>query len=261
MKGSVRLAARALALTLFCSALSLPQAEAQPKLYGLHREVVRPSMVATYEATTKEFLRFLQQAPGKLGKLGVTTFMADDFSYYMVSQIADYNDLAAIYAGFGETAQAVGPAKFADVMQRNGATLDFMSDSVLAEDPALSYAPAKPRLKPEEVGFVHFDVYFIQPGRDVEAQQLAGEFKALFVKKGIPDGYRLFTVLTGGDLPAIVVSVEAKDAVDYATADAANRQRLGSEGEALFTRAFALTRRFLPINTRLRPDLSLRPAK
>jgi len=264
MKRSVRLGVRAIALaTLLGATLASAQTQppTQPQLFGLHREVVKPSMVAAYEASTKEFIRLVQQAPGKLGKLGFTTYMAEDFSYYMVTRIASYDDIPAIYAGFEETAKAVGPAKFGDVMQRNGATVDQIAESILFEDPSLSYSPAKPRVRPEEVTFVHFDVYLIQPGRDQEAQQIAREFRALFEKKGIEDGYRLFTVLTGGDMPAIVVSVDAKDQADYAAANAVDRKKLGPEGEALFARAFALTRRFETINTRVRLDLSLPPVK
>jgi hypothetical protein len=87
-------------------------------------------MIATYEEANKEFIRLLQQAPGTLGKLGYTTFMGEDFSYYMVAPIASFNDLAAIYSGFEETAEVVGPAKLADVFKRSGAAIESISDSV-----------------------------------------------------------------------------------------------------------------------------------
>jgi hypothetical protein len=77
----------------------------------------------------------------------------------------------------------------------------------------------------------------------------------------VNDGYRLFKVLTGSDLPALVVAVDARDLADYATTDAASRKRLGSDGEALFAKAFALTRRFERFNTVVRPDLSLPPVR
>lgn len=259
MRGNVCLAAAVFALATLASSASAVQPAPAPQLFGVHKEVVRPSRIEAYEATNRELIGLLQQAPGTLGKLGFTTFMAEDFTYYMVAPLSAYGDAAAIYTGFEETAQAVGPAKFLDVMRRSGDTIETMSDSIFAEDPALSYRPARPRLQPADVRFVHFDVYCLQPGRDFEADEVARAFRALFEKKGIADGYRIFKVVTGSEMPALVVAVDARDLVDYATSDAANRKKLGAEGEALFARAFSLTRRFERFNTLVRPDLSLAP--
>jgi hypothetical protein len=249
-------------IAALAAALLIPAlATAQPQLYGLHREVVKPGMVAAYEATSKEFQSYFRQHPHTLSKLGYTAFMSDDFTYYLVTPLASYNDIPAIYEGFDETAKEIGAAKWDDLNRRSGATMESMGDSVLMEDPSLSYAPAKPRLKREQVGFVHFDIYYVQPGKEPDADQVCRDFRALFEKKQIADGYRIFKVLTGADMPALVVSTDAKDQADYAASDAAARQTLGAEGAALFARAFAITRRVEHVNTVVRPDLSLPPVK
>ncbi|HEX7186210.1 MAG TPA: hypothetical protein VF756_30575 [Thermoanaerobaculia bacterium] len=128
------------------------------------------------------------------------------------------------------------------------------------EDPSLSYTPANPRLKPEEMSYFHYDLYYVQPGREAEADAVAREFVELFRKKGIPDGYRLFKVLMGAEMPMLAVMVGAKDAADYQVQDAKTRQILGQEGMTLFQRAFTLSRRFESHNGWWRADLSLPPA-
>jgi hypothetical protein len=76
----------------------------------------------------------------------------------------------------------------------------------------------------------------------------------------MPDGYRLMKLAFGHDAPLLVVSVGARDADDFAAQDAKMRKTLGAEGEALFARAFALTRRFDRRSGWVRPDLSMLPA-
>ena len=84
---------------------------------------------------------------------------------------------------------------------------------------------------------------------------------ALYRRKGIADGYRLFKAAMGGEMPLLMVMIPAKDPLDFATQDAAWRAALGAEGEALFARAFGLSRRIDRHNALLRTDLSLPPAK
>jgi hypothetical protein len=97
------------------------------------------------------------------------------------------------------------------------------------------------------------------PGRETDADALAKEFVALFKAKNMPNGYRLFKSEMGPDMPAIIVEVGAKDAADYYAQETSNRTTLGAEGQALFAKAFALTRRFETRSGWLRPDLSVMP--
>ncbi len=55
----------------------------------------------------------------------------------------------------------------------------------------------------------------------------------------------------------IVVQVGARDGADYYTSNAKALAALGEEGQALFARAFAITRRFDTHNAHLRLDLSV----
>jgi hypothetical protein len=56
----------------------------------------------------------------------------------------------------------------------------------------LSYTPAQPRIKEEEVGFLHWDFFYIEPGKEKEVMALAKEYLELYKSKGISDGYNLW---------------------------------------------------------------------
>ena len=130
-------------------------------------------------------------------------------------------------------------------------------ESVIATAPELSYAPATPRLKPEEMPYRHFDLYYLRPSTETDADAVAADFQKLFKAKAVPDGYTLYKVVMGPEMPLYVVTVGARDAADYHAQDAKMRATLGAEGAALFGRAFALTRKFETREGTFRPDLSL----
>jgi hypothetical protein len=233
---------------------------AQPKLFVLHQEAVRPGQIKVYEDTTKEFVAALQQHRSSIPGFAFSVVMGDDFTYNYLSQVPDFAYAGSVYSMLDKVGQEVGAARWGDLMQRNGAAVDSVSDSFFVEDPSLSYSPAAPRLKPEEERFLHFDLYYVQPGREMEADAVARDFAALFRAKKMANGYRLMKLAFGHGGPLLVVAVPARDAEDYAAQDGKDRAALGAEGQALFNRAFALTRRFERHDGWVRPDLSLPPA-
>jgi len=232
---------------------------AQPQWSVMHQEFVRPSMLMKYEDTSKEFIAAVRQHHDASPVFNFTGIAGDDLVYTYVTPISSMSDVEAITSGFGKLAQAVGEAKWGDLMVRNGQTIDSMRDSILMEDPSLSYTPAQPRLKPEEEQYLHVDLYYVQPGREAEADAVAKDFVELYRKKNLPDRYRLFKVVMGWDTPLIIVTTPAKSAADYEARNAQTKQAIGAEGMALFQRAFALTRRFEMHGGWIRPDLSLEP--
>ena len=248
-----------LAVLAVLAALGTLHAAEPPKLFVLHQEIVKPSMVPQYEQTTKEFLALVQQHRSASPSFSFTAFAGHDYVYSYVAPIQSFASIDGINSGFEAMAKAAGP-QWADLMKRSGEPMEYVRESVLMEDPPrLSYTPDKPRLKDEEARFFHFDLYYVQPGREAEAEALAREIVDLFRKKGVTSGYRLLKVVMGPETPLLTVVIPARDPADFAAQDAAGRELLGAEGQALFQRAFALSRRFEQHEAWIRPDLSLPP--
>jgi hypothetical protein len=259
MRGQQTFAAAALLLTALVTGSPAAAQTAQPKWYVMHQEFARPSMLKQYEDTSKEFIATVRQHHAASPAFNFVGFSGDDYVYTYVTQISSFNDVGAILSGFGTLAQAVGEAKWNDLMMRSGQPMESMRDSLLMEDPGFSYTPAQPRLKPAEQQYLHVDLYYVQPGREADADAVARDFAALYRSKNVSDGYQLFKVVMGWDTPLIIVTTPAKSPADYEARVAEIRQMLGAEGKALFERAFALTRRFEMHGAWVRPDLSLEP--
>jgi hypothetical protein len=243
------------AVLAFGGASALAQSP-KPQHLLLHQEVAKPSRVRDYETSMKEFVALVKKHKALMPLFSFEAIASPDFTYGYVTPIRNLGDLDTILAEFGALTQATGPT-VPDLMKRAGDATDHVRDSVIVTAPELSYAPATPRLKPEEMPYRHFDLYYLRPGTEPEADAVAADFQKLFKAKAIPDGYTLYKVVLGPDMPLYVVTVGALDAADYHAQDAKMRTTLGAEGAALFGRAFALTRRFETREGTFRPDLSL----
>jgi hypothetical protein len=230
------------------------------QLWLVHQEIARPSMVGEFEETTKEFVALVKQHKAVMPHFDFVCLQGEDLSYTFAVPIESIGAVDTINAEFGALAQAAG-AKFAEVMSRSNAAIESVGEWVVREDPEHSYRPANPRLKNDELRYFAYDFYYLMPGKEEEAKAVAKDFVKLFAAKQIADGYRLFWSVMGPDMPMLFVAVGAKDAADLAQIDARSQQALGAEGQALFHRAHAVTRRYERQRAWLRPDLSILPAR
>jgi hypothetical protein len=244
---------------VWLAAVGAAGAQERP-LYVIHQEFAKPSQVAQYEATTKEFVAMVSKNKTAMPHFSFTTLSSDDFVYTYVARIPNFGGIDGITQDF----QALGlkeGAAFADLMRRGGATMDRVREWIVSHAPELSYTPANPRLPFAEARYFHYDTYYLQPGRELEVDALAKEFLALYKAKNVPNGYRIFRVEMGPEMPAVVVEVGAKDPADYHTQTVSDLAILGDAGKALFAKALAMSRRVEQHSAWLRPDLSLPPAR
>ena len=230
------------------------QGTPQGQLWYIHQEMAKPSMLAEWNSTTLEVMQLAAKVKAPTLMKGVV-LEGDDLTFTFAAPIQGFAGIAALNSDF-ELMAKNDPKAFADLMKRGYAPVESVREFVLEEHAELSYVPAKPSLKPEEARFYHYDIYYLLPGHEEEAAMVAKDFLALFKAKGIAQGYRIFTVVSGPEMPALIVEVPAKSGADYYTTDEAARAALGDAGKALFGRAFAITRRLEHRNAMMRADLS-----
>jgi hypothetical protein len=125
--------------------------------------------------------------------------------------------------------------------------------------PDLSYEPAEPRLKPEEVAAYRWDFYYLKSDKAQDADAIAKDVAALYREKGIQDGYDLFQAFLGADLPYLVVSTPGKSVADIESRFAENAAKLGDAWGPIQQRINESIRDYKSQYAWLRPDLSLAP--
>lgn len=250
-----RMIRRVLVVAALIAPLSLP-ALAQP-LFWVHREGAIPSKLAEYEAVTKDFATFVKTHRDVMPTFHFETWSSPDLSYTYVTGIG-----AGLGGGDVINAELMAAGmklpEFQNLWHRGGDSALWWTDTIYTLRDDLSYTAPMERLKPEEQMFAQMDFYYIKPGYAADADQVAMAFKALYEKKKGPNSYLVLQAVTG-DTPLILVRTLAKDPADYWMNREKEMVMLGAEGEALFARAFALTRKFDSLQFFRRPDLSLMP--
>lgn len=229
--------------------------------YLIHTEIAKPSMLKEYEATSLKFVEMVKANRATMPTFSFVGMQFDDFTYSFVMPLANMAAIDTVNHEFMAMMTSPAGPDFGKLMTEGNATMEYTREMVVGEAPELSYTPANPRLKPEEMKFFHYDMYFIKSEKAGDVMALGKEFAAAYKKNNIADGYNVYMVVMGPEMPAVVVRSGAKDEADFFAAEAKNRMTLGAEGKALFDRAFAITRRFDSKNAWLRPDLSVMPEK
>jgi hypothetical protein len=258
MRSTLRLRL-AVAAALLLPLAARAEEPAAPPMFVVHVEYALPSQLQQYESTTKEFVGLVQQHRDKVPGFWFNALQGEDLSYAFVSPVGGFQQIGAMYGGLTALGEAVGTERWADFMQRTGATYDHVDEWIFIELTDASYVPAAPRLRQEEEQYVQLDFYRVRPGMEMAAEAVARDWRALHAKLGLADGFRIYRAVMGSDMPLYVVSFAAKNPADLEAMLASGRAAMGADGQALNARTMAVTRAFESKRFWWRRDLSLLP--
>ncbi|HVR44373.1 MAG TPA: hypothetical protein VMS56_13125 [Thermoanaerobaculia bacterium] len=224
---------------------------------AIYEEDVKPSMLAEYEAGTKKMIKDFNDKKLVSPYLYWDAYARDDSSYIFVIPLADPGDLGKMNAAWMGAMGSMGEAWMKEMMSNATKITNSYASILVARRPDLSYMPENPRLTPAEAKYVHHDYYYLIPGKEMEAEQLARDWAAALKKANFRSGFTVFQAMMGDDLPAWAVSTTAKDAVDWASINQSIPAALGADqAKALNDRLRNLIRKHERGVLTHRPDLS-----
>ena len=247
---------------LWTSELGAQQQEGQPLLVTVLEQQVRSSAVAAYEQNRKNINTVLTNARRPFP---FTVLATNDGRYfYLTRELHDLADYERWVQANAEAMEGATPGV--------PGTIDHNTRWWMLRQPEWSYVPSDPRLESDEIGFVHWDIYFgiggaATLGMTPEEATAAGihtpadvaeQLVALYRQRNIRDGFRVYTTYASShaDGGALIVATAARDAKDYYTQVVRNQRLLGEEGLALLASRLATTRKLERIDFSLRRDLS-----
>lgn len=237
---------RALILGVLCLGVVLSlgiAARAQApenQLYWASEIVVEPAKSADFEGVLKDWLAFYVE---NKYPWSYTVYRTEDFHYYILSPMKDTAGLGEMMKTDMELAAKGGP-KYEALMKKTGSSYAFMNSDLVILRNDLSYVPEAPRVRTEDARFICWDYYYGIPGRDMEAEQVAKEWQALYKSKNIPDGFLNYMLVMGPDLPLTVGARWGKDAADFNASDESLRKTAGDAYTALANKTMALCRKY-----------------
>ena len=246
-----------LAVGVAALALLAPAQEKKPQLYFVEDYVIKPSMVAQYEAASKEVIATIFQPHSWSWPL--VTYVTEDFHYYCVYPIASLIDLDKAFATFYEILGKFGEQKWDALNRKMGEAAEYYKQATFTFSPELSYFPDKPRLKPEEEKFVYWGFCYVMPGREKEFEGLFKKVAAVFKSKKIANGFNTFTGGIGTEAPFYFYAEFGRTMGDFFMTAEKTDKALGQEITDLWNKMLALMRKYEYKTGTVRPDLSFTP--
>jgi hypothetical protein len=248
-----------LLVSCLTASASLAQNMPKPDLYLVHEEIAKPSSMAGYESAGRDFLSALTEKKVNSPALRWTTFTTTDMHYIYLVHLDSFAALDNSNAEWNKARETVGATRWDDLSNRGNSAVQSYNESIVMYRPDLSYNPATPRVPMAERRFYRWDIYYLIPGKEKEAEQVAKDYAALYKQKNMTDSWNLYQGLIGSDLPVFIVAIPARNETDLVTADQGVNNTLGADLRTLQARAVALTRRFERREGISRPDLSYPP--
>ena len=257
MRGKVSILLMVGLVVTLWAVTALAQAE-EPKaqLYFVEDVVMKPSMVAEYEAIIKEVVPLCAQHEFPYPFYAYST---NDFHYYFVYPVENYADIDNLNKAWNELGKKVGVKQWQAMMERFVGTFEYYQYSVIRYLPELSYTPEKPRLKPEEANFVFWEFFYIPVGKEKELDEICQEWIELYKSKKISDGWETYVVEIGTEMPLYIFIERAKSAVDYYSQSEKILKLLGEKYQPLIAKTYAIRKKVELKTGRFRPGLSYTP--
>jgi len=255
MKTKISVLLSVFLLAGFYAAISLAQAQEQkPQLYWITDCAVKPGMVSKFEAAVKEECALTAEGKSLYPWMA---YSSDDFHYYFVSPLKNHADIDTQEKAEEEMRKKVGEERFNANDKAYDGTYEYARIGFVHLRPDLSYAPEKPRLKPEEANFLYWGLFYVDSAKVEEFNEIFKEYVTLYKSKNVASGFTTYQGGYGTDMPFYFVAMSGKSPADFFAEDEKTTKILeGEKSKELWDKTLATLRKFEFKTGTYRPDLS-----
>jgi hypothetical protein len=248
LKSTIGLAILLMLLPLISTAQENP-------MYWIHVDDVKPSMAAEYEATVKEALGLLNQH--NIQSAGMIVLATNDSKYHFISPIKNLGDVN--YKVWKDLSEKAGQEVVSNLFRKMDKCYDNERDYVLTLRKELTYMPEGITQTPEGRNYRKNYLFYVAPGNRAAVDEKFKAVKEVYAKKGAKEYYRVYKSGFGADGEHYLVSIAAKDAMDYAKTEVETMELIGDEGKRVLDELFGSSLKYKVIDGYMRPDLAYKP--
>jgi len=236
---------------------NLSQAEEQKaQLFFIEEVVVKPSMVAEYEAHVRNVLDLVK-------KHGFpypwTAFSTEDLHYFFVLPVDNYATMDSFFKALEEWYIKIGKENSQALQKEVTGTYKHVRYSCYRYVPEMSYLPENPRLKPGERNFGLMGYCYVIGGKEGEVTDYFKKIAEFCKEKNYTNGWDTYAGEFGTDMPLYVYMEFGKSAGDFWTQSDEFHEAHGAEINKIWSKCLALFRKYEYKTGRVRPDLSYMP--
>lgn len=235
---------------ILCFSFNLSHAQ---KRYQIHQDNVKPSMVAEYEKTAKEFNEACKKHNPQTPWI---TAMTNNFRYLYISPLENFAQLDE--RQFADMAEAMGD-DWGKMFENFDKCYDSHNDYVIVLDEALTYMPNGISQTQEGQDYRKWFYMYYTPENSKKLREGMKAVKEMFVNKGSKEYYRVYRSGFGCPESFYLVAISAKDEIDSAKKGKANEELLGPDRWETFNKVMNNVTRMEEVSGTMRPDLSYTP--
>jgi len=232
----------------------LAQEEMKDQLYWVREETAKISKLATYEKTAKEWVDLMHE--GELDLPVVRASQRNDAHYYYLIPLSNYAEIDKFEGIFGSAINKIGKEKWDKYNAETESSIETHKDLIVKWSAKYSYVPKEPRTKLGEAGFIHWVFFHYKLEKRQEVLDILAEWKALYEKNNIPDGWSVWLMEVGLDNNMIALTEDAVDAVSYYAAMKENSEKLKEEEAKLWEKFSVNVLDIQEVYGKPRPDLT-----
>ena len=219
------------------SFIALAQEEPKDQLYWVREEVVKVEMWQQYEETSKQWVEMMTGAGLDFPYMRAS--QRDDGHYYYLLPLSSYADIDRFPEIFGSAIEKIGKEKWGEFMVKNEASMETHKDFIVKWLADQSYIPKEPRIKAEDAGFIHWIFFTYKLENRQEVLDVIADWKALYEKHNIPDGWSTWSIELGEQNNMMAFSEVAKDGASWHLNMEENSKLLKEEEQKLWARLSA----------------------
>jgi hypothetical protein len=246
-------------LIFFISSISFAQETPKDALYLVHSDVIAANKVLQYEKAVNEMLEQFK-AHNFGGEIRFAS-SSDDNEYYYLTPLSSYADLDATEKNWTELYEKAGEETMAKIDKQFEDCYEHHNNYVVKWSSELSYRAENPRLNPEDVNFIHWDYFWIEEGKEMQAMEISKKYKELYAKNNITESYNVWMADIGHDIGMMVVTRNAKDHADYYDQRGTIMDLMKDELNDLRKEFYPLLKDFDHKNGKPRPEWIYSPTK
>jgi hypothetical protein len=242
-------------LALLLMLLPLSSNAQENPMYWIHVDDVKPSMTAEYEATVKEALGLLKQH--NIQSAGMIVLATNDSKYHFISPVKNLGDVN--YKVWSDLSEKAGQEVVTNLFNKMDQCYDNERDYVLTLRKELTYMPDGITQTPQGQNYRKNYLFYVAPGNRATVNEKFKAVKEIYEKKGAKEYYRVYKSGFGADGEHYLVSIAAKDAMDYSKIEAETMELIGDEGKKALDELFGSSLKYTVLEGYMRPDLGYIP--
>jgi len=217
-------------VSLVSNAFVLAQpSTANPNLFLVREDKVKPSMVSTYESALADLKLILDEVNDL--KIPYFCHIQDDFCFTHVIPVNSIEDVENLK--IDRLVERLNRPELFLVYDDLCSAVESTRYYMFKYDPDLSYVPESQSWI-DKMQYRKWSFYYFYPGTQDEVRKILLAWRALYAKNNVARGFRVFEGYLGTEQPMLIFTNWAESPADHQEKLNQTMEKLGEEGSALW---------------------------